>query len=108
MERRLPLLAIEPAHLVVHNGVVALRNHRTRERGRVRHEEVASLALRMGFPEDLAREVGRVEGLKPPFEYGREEPDEADARAFFAAAEQVAGFVEEAVKGAARRRPRKD
>lgn len=104
MERDLPLLAIEPAHLVVHNGVVALRNHRTRERGRVRHEEVAGLALRMGFPEDSAREVGRVEGLKAPFEYGRGEPDEEDARAFFAAAERVAEFVERGLSKAAKDR----
>ncbi|MBI4362259.1 MAG: hypothetical protein HY558_03710 [Euryarchaeota archaeon] len=93
-----PVLAVEPSHLAVHNAVIALRNFLSHERGRVRHEEVAPLALRYRVPEALAEGVGMVESLKAPYEYGAKVPDPETAARFHRVAEEMMAHLEGVVR----------
>lgn len=98
---RQPALAVEPGHNAVHNSIVALRNFLTRERGKVHHPDVATLALRLGLPEPVAREVEMVESMKAPFEYGAQFPTEETGVRFHRTAEAAVAHVEAVVRGRA-------
>lgn len=90
-----PALALEPSHNAVHNAVVALRNLLSHERGKVRHRDVPVLAIRLGVPEAIARQVKMVETLKPLLEYGVQVPAPETGADFHRAAEAVVAHVEE-------------
>lgn len=97
-----PALAVEPSHHAVHNAVVALRNVMSHERGKVRHKEVPTLAIRLGVPEAVARQVKMVETLTPLLEYGVQTPSPETGAEFHRAAEAVVAHVEEAFRARGR------